>query len=61
MKKFYFLYLENNANKVLLECKRHTKAEARYYFQNYYPHLKLDTGGYAKAGPVSYCIAEGMN
>ena len=58
MKKFYFLYLENNSNKVLLECSRHTKTEARYYFQNYYPHLKLDNDGYAKAGNVSYCIAE---
>ena len=67
MKKFYFLKLEQGANKVLNFVEAKTKSEAAIIFSSIYKELSLDEDGYCRMpeipgtfSHVSYCVAEGI-
>ncbi len=57
-KRFAFLELFENSNRVIAEGEYENKMVAVAAFQQKFPHLILNDDGYYKIGNLSYCVAE---
>ena len=58
MKRYAFLRLENNANKVIFETVAANVKDAAQQFNRSLKNIQLDEYGYGKLGEVTYCVAE---
>lgn len=58
MKTFLLVRLQDGGNRTLMATEAETTQEAAAFFAGRFPHIGLNADGYAKHGPVSYCVGE---